>query len=117
MDKATVKLDGREYVIVARDEYDRLRGLARVADMPAVPPADGGGNFPAVEYARASIARSIVRARVKAGMSQKALARSAGVRVETLCRIERGRHTASVPTLSRIDRALQRAGARLPKGA
>lgn len=105
-----VKLDGREYVILARDEYDRLTGLARVAEMPALPEPDADGNYPAVDYARASIARDVVRERAELGLSQRDLARLAGVRVETLCRIETGKHTASTATLAKLDRALARAG-------
>lgn len=105
-----VKLDGREYVILARDEYDRLTGLARVAEMPALPEPDEDGNYPAVDYARASIARDVVRERAELGLSQRDLARLAGVRVETLCRIETGKHTASTATLAKLDRALSRAG-------
>lgn len=104
-----VKLDGREYVILARDEYDRLTGLARVAEMPALPEPDEDGNYPAVDYARASIARDVVRERAELGLSQRDLARQAGVRVETLCRIETGKHTASTATLAKLDRALSRA--------
>lgn len=110
MDKAqTLKLEGREYVVVAREEFDRLTGLARVAKMPALPEADRKGNFPAVEYARASIARDIVRERAELGLSQRELARLSGVRVETLCRIETGRNTASIATLTKVDRALKHA--------
>jgi hypothetical protein len=29
--------------------------------------------------------------------------------VETLCRIETGKHTASIPTFAKIDRVLQKA--------
>ncbi len=103
-----VRLDGREYVILARDEYDRLAGLAKVGEMPGLPEADDDGNYPAVEYARASIARDVVRQRAELGLSQRDLARLAGVRVETLCRIETGKHTASTATLAKLDRALKR---------
>lgn len=106
MDKATLNLDGREYVVVSRQEYDRLRGLA---NLPAYPKADEDGNMPAVEFARASLARKIIRQRVEAGLTQKELAGLAGIRAETLCRIETGKHTASIPTIDRIDRALKRA--------
>jgi DNA-binding XRE family transcriptional regulator len=110
MGKANVvKLDGREYVILARDEYDRLTGLARMAEMPALPEPDEDGNYPAVDYARASIARDVVRQRAELGLSQRDLARLAGVRVETLCRIETGKHTASTATIAKLDRALERA--------
>jgi transcriptional regulator with XRE-family HTH domain len=41
-------------------------------------------------------------------LSQRELATMAGVRVETLCRIETGKHTPSVPTVDKLDRALKR---------
>jgi transcriptional regulator with XRE-family HTH domain len=69
---------------------------------------DAQGNYPAVEYARASLARKIIRDRVAAGLSQRDLAVKAGIRVETLCRIETGRHIPSVPTIEKIDRVLKR---------
>jgi len=109
MDRATLTLDGREYVVVAREEYDRLQGIA---DLPPFPKPDKSGNVPAIELARASLARKIIRARVELGLSQKHLAGAAGIRVETLCRIETGKHSASAPTLAKIDRALRTAGRR-----
>lgn len=102
-----VNLEGREYVILARDEFDRLAGMARVAEAPGLPEPDAHGNYPAVEYARASIARGIMRERASLGLSQRELARLAGVRVETLCRIETGKHTASTATIAKVDRALK----------
>ena len=116
---ASVNLQGREWVILPREEYERLQGLARIAEMPALPHGDSEGNVPAVEYARASIAREIILRRVQVDLSQKALAELAGVRVETLCRIENGRQTASTATVAKIDRALRKAekGKSRPKRA
>ncbi len=71
------------------------------------PNADG--NYPAVECARASLARKIIRDRVNAGLTQRQLATLAGIAVEHLCRIETGKHTPTVPTIEKIDRALKRA--------
>jgi len=110
-----VELDGRSYVILAREEYERLLGLEKVAGMPPLPEANEHGNYPAVEYLRATIGRSLVRDRVELGMTQRELAESAGVRVETLCRIETGRHTASTATIAKLDRALKRAKERTAK--
>jgi DNA-binding XRE family transcriptional regulator len=106
---SVVKLGGREYVILPRAEYERLAKLARVAELPALSGPDVQGHYAAVEYARKSIARDVVRQRVALGLNQRELARRAGVRVETLCRIETGKHTASTATLARLARALQRA--------
>jgi len=101
-----VELEGRRYVILTRAEYDRLLGLAKVAEMPSLPEPDEDGNYPAVEYARASIARSIVRDRAELGLTQRALARLAGIRFESLCRIETGKVSPNSATLAKIDRAL-----------
>ncbi len=79
------------------------------ADLPRLPKPDAKGNYPAVEYGCASIARSIIRDRVKAGLNQKELAKLAGIRVETLCRIETGRHLPSLTSVDKIDKALKRA--------
>lgn len=107
MKPTKVNLGGREYVILLREEFDHLTDMARVAEAPVVPKPDAHGNYPAIEYARASIARSILRERALVGLSQRELARLAGVRVETLCRIETGKHTASTATIARVDRALK----------
>jgi DNA-binding XRE family transcriptional regulator len=104
----TIQLKGQTYVLLEREEYDRLATLAKAAELPELPKPDAAGTVPAVEYARASLARKIIRDRVAAGLSQKELARRAGIRVETLCRIETGKHTPSIPTIDRIDRALRR---------
>lgn len=74
-----------------------------------MPEEDANGNVPAVEYARASIAREVVTRRLAAGMTQQQLAAAARVRVETLRRIENARHTADVATLTKIDAALNAA--------
>ncbi len=104
----TIMLEGKPYVVLPRDEFDRLSTLAKAGELPPLPEPDAEGNYPAVEYARASLARKIIRDRVAAGLSQRELATLAGVRVETLCRIETGKHTPSVPTVDKLDRALKR---------
>jgi DNA-binding XRE family transcriptional regulator len=105
----TIELGGKPYVILPRDEYDRLATLAKAAELPPLPAPDANGNYPAVEYARASLARKIIRDRITAGLSQRQLALRAGVRVETLCRIETGKHSPSLKSIDKIDRALKQA--------
>jgi len=41
---------------------------------------------------------------------------SSGIRLETLCRIETGKHTPSVPTIDRVDRAIKKALAKKNMG-
>jgi DNA-binding XRE family transcriptional regulator len=105
----TVVLDGKPYVIVPREEFDKLTTLAKAADLPPLPEPDAQGRYPAVEYARASLARKIIRDRVAAGLTQRELAKRAGISFEHLCRVESGKHIPSVPTIDKIDRALKRA--------
>jgi len=116
MGTTVVKLDGRDYVILPRADYERLNGLAKAAELPPLPKPDADGNYPAVEYARASLARNIIRSRVEAGLTQLELAKLAGIRNETLCRIERGQHTPSVATIARVEKALKQASARRRNG-
>ena len=74
---------------------------------PALPAMDADGHFPAIPYARASLARKILRRRRAAGMTQAELARRAGIRPETMCRIEKGNVTPSVRTVEKIVCALE----------
>lgn len=74
---------------------------------------DAHGNYPAIEALQVSIARSILRHRRALGLTQADLARRAGIRPETLNRIEKAQHSPSVPTVDRIDRALKAVEAEL----
>ena len=67
----TIMLEGKAYVVLPRDEFDRLSTLAKAGELPPLPEPDAQGNYPAVEYARASLARKIIRDRVAAGLSQR----------------------------------------------
>ena len=96
----TVVLDGKRFVILSEADFERLAGL---------PAADGAGNRPAVAAMRAVLARDIMRDRERVGWSQAELARQAGIRVETLNRIETGKHSPSVATIEKIDAAFQAA--------
>jgi len=82
---------------------------SRSQPIPEFLPADAEGNFFAVLTGRVSIAREVIRRREKVGMVQKALAAAAGVRVESLNRIEKAKVTADTATIAKIDRALKRA--------
>jgi DNA-binding XRE family transcriptional regulator len=105
--RQTIMVDGKPYVLLPRAEYEQLSTLAKAAELPPLPAPDARGNFPAVEYARASLARKIIRDRVAAGWTQRQLAKRAGLSFEHLCRIESGKHTPTIPTIDKIDRALR----------
>lgn len=103
-------LAGKSFVVLERGEYERLRALEQVAHeaqrLP-LPPADEHGNRPALEFVRVSIARDIIRERTALGLTQEQLARLAGIRQETLCRLETGKQAPNVRTIEKIDRALK----------
>lgn len=98
-------------VTIRRAEYERLLAKAGEdlpGDGPALPKPDARGHMPAVEYLRASIARELIRDRRAAGLSQVELGKLAGVRQETISRIESGKHTVSPRVMESIERALVR---------
>jgi DNA-binding XRE family transcriptional regulator len=112
----SVTLAGQRFVIVPEGEYRRLREAAE-GGSPQLPPADARGYYPAVETMRALLARDILRQRRALGLSQAELARRAGIRPETIIRLEQGKHSASVPTVDKIDRALRAAEAERAEAA
>ena len=105
-DFQTVTLGGQRFVIVPEAEFRRLAGDTE--ELP-LPPRDARGNYPAAEALQISIARSIVRGRRAAGLTQVELARLAGIRPETLNRIERGKHAPSIASVEKIERSLAKA--------
>jgi len=107
-----LELAGKRWAILPERDYRRLAGHAGQVDWPALPKPDTQGNYPAVEYARASLARKIIKARRSAGLSQAELARRAGIRPETLNRIEKGKTTPDTATIAKIQRALEETAGR-----
>jgi DNA-binding XRE family transcriptional regulator len=102
MSVTSLTIEGKAFVILKRSDYEKLKQSKSVERLPALPKADKLGRVPAVAYARASLARKIITARNDVGWSQKELAERAGIRVETLCRIETGKHTPSISTIDKI---------------
>ena len=104
-----VTLAGRRYVLLPAEDFERLQALAGESDGPTLPEPDAKGRYPAVEYARVSLARKIVRRRRAIGLTQVDLARRAGIRKESLCRIESGKVTPTLTSIEKITRALEKA--------
>lgn len=117
-----IEVAGQRFVLLPEAEYERLCAHASESvpltdeDLPPLPKPDKQGRFPALEYARISLARDIIRDRRAAGLTQQELAELAGTRQETISRIESGTYTASHKLIDRIDRALKRAVAKRQKG-
>ncbi len=118
MIRQIIRHNGKRYALVEPAELRRLEKLAAAAqgaELPAWPVADAGGNRPAVEFARVSIARKIIEQRRALGLSQQELARLARVRQETISRLESGKHSPTIRTVDKIDAALKRVEQRRKK--
>src|SRR5262245_35348016 len=106
----TIQLKGRRFVILAEEDYEQLVSRCdERSPLPPLPKPLKNGNYDAIAYARASLARKIIRDRRAAGLSQAELARRAGIRIETLNRIEKLKLTPSVAIVEKIDRVLRQA--------
>ncbi|MGA2232589.1 MAG: helix-turn-helix transcriptional regulator [Tepidisphaeraceae bacterium] len=101
----TLTVPDGQIVVLARAEFDRLAEKAGI--FPPFPPEDVNGNSDALTFMDASIARGLIRRRIEAGLTQKALAKLAGVRLETISRLEAGKHSPTRETILRLDRALK----------
>jgi DNA-binding XRE family transcriptional regulator len=105
----TVEIAGKRLVILEESDYLRLcrgTGKGRNEDVAPLPARNRLGRRPAAAYILASIARDIVVDRKAAGLTQQELARRAGIRQETLSRIESGKHAPTRTTLRKIDKVL-----------
>jgi len=103
-----VTIKGQQMVMLTKDEFDRLLQKADEWE-PLLPAPNERGNYPALETLDVLLARDILRHRRRLGLSQAELARRAGIRPETLNRIEQGKRSPSVRTVDKIDRALREA--------
>ncbi len=97
-----VELGGRRYVILPETAFERLEAAARGAagDWLA---ADGPSPFTEpVE----GLGERLAARRREAGLTQATLAQAAGIRVETLNRIERGHTTPDYATIRKLVTAM-----------
>ena len=107
----SIQIKGQRFVIVPESEYDRLRELTRElaeGDGPPLPKPDPHGHVPATEYARAALARKLIRDRRRAGLTQSDLATRARIPLETLAKIEKGNSTPTTTTFQKIHRACKK---------
>ena len=101
-----VTLDGREYVMIPRRQWDVISGVKR--GTPVKLPLRFPDGAYSIEHVRLSLAKKVAAQRIAAKMTQVELARRARVRPETISRLENGLHMPSVRTFERITRALER---------
>ena len=100
----TISIANDELVVLSRKDFDRL--MEKAGMLPARPLADAHGNVPARAAIDVSIARDLVADRIRHGWTQTELARRSGIRLETISRIESGKHFPRQETLLKLDRAL-----------
>lgn len=106
MNVATITRRGKKFALVPMDAYRRYLAETRT-DLPEYPPLDADGTRNALESIRISIARTLIRDRRAAGLTQQQLAKLAAVRQETISRIESGKHTATVRIVDKLDKAIR----------
>jgi len=108
----TIQVAGKRFVIVPEGEYDKLRQAASIpgdVEMPEFPPRLPNGNYPAIQAVRVSLARKLIKRRWAVRLTQAELARRAGVRAETINRIEKAKVSADTATVTKIVRVLEKA--------
>jgi transcriptional regulator with XRE-family HTH domain len=67
---------------------------------------DAQSEYPALETIRSIIARKIIEGRLAAGLTQEQLSKKTGIAVETLSRLESGKHKPQAATIAKIEKAL-----------
>ncbi|MGA2498807.1 MAG: helix-turn-helix transcriptional regulator [Tepidisphaeraceae bacterium] len=105
-----LKLEGRDYVVVPKSDWDRITsGHIESDELPPLPEPDVDGSVDAVAYARATIARGIIQERRRLGLSQQDLATLSKVRQETISRIETCKVSPTRRIVEKLDAAMKRA--------
>lgn len=106
IDYQRVELDGTAYVILRESVFDYL---CRQAHVERAAPASDESLAAGLELDQTGLAQKLARRRHSAGLTQAELARRAGIRPETLNRIERGRTTPDFATIRKLAEAINTA--------
>lgn len=89
-----ILLDGKGYIVIAEDEFQALA-------QPHIS-ADRVDELNAFNVSDQRLADRLIQRRREAGLTQKDLAHRAGIRVETLNRIEKGRTTPDFKSIRKL---------------
>ena len=101
-----LELDGVRYAVLRESVLRRLAKKAGVV-IPAIEGASAGVDELSMDDE--ALAKRLVARRKGVGLTQADLARRAGVRVETLNRIERGKSTPDFATIRKLITAIHAA--------
>jgi len=94
-----IVLDGKWYIVIAEEEFRALtrpQGTMTEAD-----------ELDVFRVSDRRLADRMLQRRLSVGLTQKDLAQRAGIRVETLNRIEKGRTTPDFSTIRKLVNAMQ----------
>jgi DNA-binding XRE family transcriptional regulator len=106
----SLTISGKRFALIPMRDFKALQKRAAAQRLPKLPEPLRNGNYPASETIRVIYARKLILERESAGLSQSELARRAGLRPETINRLEKGKHNPDTATLAKITRALRAAG-------
>jgi DNA-binding XRE family transcriptional regulator len=106
----TITIKNERFALIPYLEYEELLARAAGVTLPQLPKPNKDGNYPASESIRVIMARDIITSRIKAGWTQEELAKRAGVSVETISRLEAGKHKPQAATVEKIDAAFKKVG-------
>src|SRR5580704_7097493 len=103
----TLTISGKQFALLPMRDFEALKKRAATQRLPKLPDPLANGNYPAAETIRVIYARRLIQERESAGLSQSELARRAGLRPETINRLEKGKHSPDTATLAKITKALR----------
>lgn len=107
---AVLELDGVRYAVVRESLFKALCQRAGAEVRPGGQPVPQRDELAEMEQLDAELlAERLIERRKAAGLSQARLAREAGIRVETLNRIERGKVTPDFSTIRKLVTAIKQA--------
>jgi DNA-binding XRE family transcriptional regulator len=89
-----ILLGGKSYIVIAEDEFCALTQPRGMDELDAFTVSDQ------------RLADRLLQRRQESGLTQKDLAQLAGIRVETLNRIEKGRTTPDFKTIRKLVNAI-----------
>ena len=93
-----IQLDGKAYIVVPEDEF--------LAWSRSGPTAGNVDELDAFSVSDQRLSNRLLRRRKATGLTQKELAELAGIRVETLNRIEKGRTTPDFKSIRKLVNAM-----------
>jgi len=100
-----IDINDHPFALLPKAEYQELLAKAAGVDLPELPKPNKRGNF-SKDAILVTMARDLITQRLAAGLSQEQLAKRAKVAVETISRLEGGKHKPQAATVAKLEAAL-----------